>query len=106
MEQKRSIFKAFFSFNLSVIVGIIIALFINTIATEAKPVASFLAEPTLYVVSSISAATIRLVLWLVLDKGTLFEAKQMIVHMIQDILVINVVILSTLSFIFLVETYL
>ena len=106
MEQNRSLFKAFFSFNLSVIAGVAIALFINAISNEARPVSSFLFEPTLYIVSSVLAATIRLVLWLTMDNGTLFEAKQVFIQIIQDILVINTVVLSTLSFIFLVETYL
>jgi len=105
MEQNRSLFKAFFSFNLSIVAGIIIGLFVNAIATEIRPVSSFLFEPTLYIVTSVLAATIRLVLWLVLDKGTLFEIKQLIIQIIQDILVINAVVLSTLSFIFIIETY-
>lgn len=105
MDQNRSLFKAFFSFNLSVVAGVVIALFVNAISNEAQPVSSFLFDPKLYVVSSVLAATIRLVLWLTMDKGTLFEAKQVLIQIIQDILVINTVVLSTLSFIFLIETY-
>ena len=105
MEQKKSLFNAFFSFNLTVICGILIGLFVNTISTEAKPVSTFLFDPTLYIVSSVLAIGFRLFWWLTLEKGTMFEAKHVFVRTIQDIIVINVVVLSTLSAIFLWETY-
>ena len=105
MEQKKSLFSAFFSFNLTVICGILIGLFVNAISTEAKHVSTFLFDPTLYIVSSILAVGFRLFWWLTLEKGTMFEAKQVFVRTIQDIIVINVVVLSTLSAIFLWETY-
>lgn len=105
MEQNKSFLGAFFSFNLSVIAGIIIGLFVNMIATEVKPVSTFLFDPTLYIISSVSAASIRLVLWLTVDKGTLFEIRRVILYIIRDVIIINAVILSTLSFIFLWETY-
>ena len=106
MEQKKSYFTAFFSFNLTVICGILIGLFVNAISTEAKPVSSFLFAPTLYIVSSLLAIGFRLFWWLTLEKGTMFEVKHVLIRTIQDIIVINVVVLSTLSAIFLWETYL
>lgn len=105
MEQGKSFLGAFFSFNLVVIAGIIIGLFVNAISSETQPVSSFLFAPTLYIISTILAASIRLVLWLTMEKGTMFEIKHVILHMIRDVIVINVVILSTLSAIFLWETY-
>ena len=105
MEQNKSFLSAFFSFNLAVLAGIIIGLFVNAISSEVQPVSSFLFAPTLYIISSISAASIRLVLWLTMEKGTMFELKHVIMYMIRDVVVINAVILSTLSFIFLWETY-
>ena len=72
MEQKKSLFSAFFSFNLTVICGILIGLFVNAISTEAKPVSTFLFDPTLYIVSSILAVGFRLFWWLTLEKGTMF----------------------------------
>ena len=106
MEQNKSFWGAFFSFNLAVIAGIIIGLFVNAISSEVRPVSSFLFDPTLYIISSVLAASIRLVLWLTMEKGTMFEFKHVLLFMIRDIIVINVVILSTLSSIFLWETYL
>ncbi len=105
MEQNKSFISPFFSFNLTVIFGIIIGIFVNEISTEARPVSSFLFAPTLYIVSSVLAASVRLVLWLILEKGTMFEIKHVFMYMLRDIIVINAVILSTLSFIFLWETY-
>ena len=106
MEQNKSFLGAFFSFNLAVISGIIIGLFVNTIATEQQPISSFLFAPTLYIVSSVLAVSIRLVLWLTMQRGTMYEFSHVLGYMIRDIIIINVVILSTLSFIFLWETYL
>ena len=105
MEQNKSFLGAFFSFNLAVISGIIIGLFVNAISTEQRPVSSFLFAPTLYIISSVIAISIRLVLWLTMERGTMFEFKRVLLYMIRDVIVINAVILSTLSFIFLWETY-
>jgi hypothetical protein len=84
----------------------LIALFVNTISSETNPISSFLFAPTLYIVSSLLAIGFRLFWWLTLEKGTMFEAKHVFIRTIQDIIVINVVVLSTLSAIFLWETYL
>ena len=105
MEQEKSFLGAFFSFNLAVISGIIIGLVVNARSSEVQPVSSFLFAPTLYIISSVLAASTRLVLWLTMEKGTMFEFKHVLLYMIRDVIVINVVILSTLSFIFLWETY-
>ena len=106
MNQKKSFLNAFFSFNLTIIAGIIIGCFINLISNEVKPVLTFLFSPTLYIISSLIAVTFRLVWWIAMEKGTMFEAKHVILQIIQDVIIINVVILSTLSTIFLWETYL
>ncbi len=106
MNIKKSFFSPFFSFNLTIITGIIIGCFINLISSEVRPVSSFLFSPTLYIISSLVAITFRLVWWMAMEKGTMFEAKHVIIQIFQDILVINAVILSTLSAIFLWETYL
>ena len=106
MEQNKSFLGAFFSFNLAVICGIIIGLVVNALATEQQPISSFLFAPTLYIISSVLAASIRLVFWLTMERGTMYEFSHVIWYIIRDIIVINVVILSTLSFIFLWETYL
>ena len=105
MEQNKSFLGAFFSFNLAIVFGIVIGLFVNAISSEVQPVSSFLFAPTLYIISSVMAISIRLVLWLTMEKGTMFEFKHVLLFMIRDVIVINAVILSTLSFIFLWETY-
>lgn len=105
MEQGKSFFGAFFSFNFAVLMGIIIGLFVNVISSDTQPISSFLFAPTLYIISTVLAASVRLVLWLTMEKGTMFEIKHVILYMFRDIIVINVVILSTLSAIFLWETY-
>lgn len=105
MDQNQSFLGAFFSFNLAVISGIIIGLFVNAVSSEQQPVSSFLFAPTLYIISSVLAAAIRLVIWLTMQRGTMYEFKHVLLYMIRDVIVINVVTLSTLSFVFLWETY-
>lgn len=104
-QQQKSLFTPFFSFNFTTLVGIIIAFFVYMISSEKQPLSSFLFSLNLYILSSLIAISIRLLLWIAIDKGTFFEIKNVIGRIFQDVIVVNVVILSTLSFIFLVETF-
>lgn len=104
MEQtEQSFFKSFFSFNLTILSGIIVALIIHFFSSETRPIWSFLFSPSVYVITSMVAITIRLFLWLTIDKGTMFVLGKVIKKAIQDVIIINVVVLSTLSFIFLIS---
>ena len=103
--QKRSFWAPFFSFHFITIFGIAIALFVYMISNENQPISSFLFSRNLYLLSSLIAVTVRLLLWVLVDKGTLFEFRKVLWRILQDVLIINVVILSTLSSIFIVETF-
>ena len=105
-ETQRSFLGSFFAFNLTTIAGIIIAIILHLYASESHPIWSFLFGPTIYIISSAVAIAIRLVLWIALEKGTMFEAKHVFFKTIRDIIVINLVVLSTLSFLFLITTFL
>ena len=104
-NSKKSFFAPFFAFNFITLFGICIACFIWGISSENQPISSFLFNPYLYLISSSLAIAIRVLLWLVIDKGTMFEIKRVIGRIIEDCIVINVVILSTLSSIFIIETF-
>ena len=105
VQQKSSIWAPFFAFHFITLAGIIIALFVWFISDEKQPVSSFLFSPNLYIISSSIAISVRLLLWIAVDKGTFFEIKKIFKRMLLDVIVINVVILSTLSSIFIVETF-
>ena len=105
IQQQKSFFSPFFSFHFVTLFGIGIALFVYMISNENQPLSSFLFSRNLYLLSSLVAIAIRILLWILIDKGTFFEIKRLILKLIQDVIVINVVILSTLSFIFLATTF-
>ena len=102
---KESFFTPFFSFHFVPIFGIMIAIFVFYISSETQPLSSFIFNPTLYIISSLLAIATRLLLWIAIDKGTFFEARTIFWKIVLDVIVINAVLLSTLSFIFIVETF-
>ena len=103
--QKKSFLAPFFMFHFITLFGIAIAFFIYMMSSENQPVSSFIFSPNLYILASLIAVSVRLILWVLVDKGTFFEIKKIFKRMILDVVVINVVILSTLSSIFIVETF-
>ena len=105
IQPKESFLTPFFAFHFVPIFGIIIAIFVFGISSETQPLSSFIFNPTLYLISSLLATATRLLLWIAIDKGTLFEIKNIFWKIVLDIIVINVVLLSTLSFIFIIETF-
>ena len=104
-QQKNSFLGHFFAFHFITLAGIIIAGCVWMISSESQPVSSFLFSPNLYIISSLVAITVRLLLWIAIDRGTLFEISRVFGRVIQDVIIINVVILSTLSSIFIAETF-
>lgn len=105
IQQKKSFIAPFFSFHFITISGIIIALFVYMISTESRPISYFLFAPNLYLLSTLVAVAVRVLLWVLVDKGTFFEIGRLIGRLVRDVIIINVVILSMLSSIFIAETY-
>ena len=101
-EQKNSFLSPFFAFHFITLAGIAIAFFVWMISSESQSVSAFLFSPNLYIISSAVAVAVRLLLWITIDKGTLFEISKVFWRIIQDVIIINAVILSTLSSIFIV----
>lgn len=104
-EQKKSFLSPFFAFHFITLSGILIACFVWMISSESQPVSSFLFSSNLYILSSLVAVAVRLLLWVTVDKGTFFEISRVFGRIIRDVIIINVVILSTLSSIFIAETF-
>ncbi len=104
-DNQDSFWGSFFSFNLTTIAGILIGVMIFLFSSETHPIWSYLFSPTLYIVTTMIAVTIRLILWLTLERGAIFEFSHIIGQMIKEVIIINLVLLSTLSFLFLLTTY-
>ena len=104
--MNESLLHKLFSFRFVSICGICIALYVFSLRTEARPLSMFLFNPTLYLVASLVAIAVRIVLWLVVDKGTFYEFSRNLWQTLEDCIVINIVLLCTLSFLFLVTSFL
>ena len=94
-----------FSFRFISLCGIVIAFYVFSLRSETRPLTSFLFNPTLYIVSSLVAISVRIVLWIAVDKGTFYEFSRVLWHTLEDCLIINLVVLCTLSFLFLVTSF-
>ena len=104
-QQSDSFLGRLFAFRFITLAGLIIAFFVWMLSSESQPVSTFLFSPDLYIISSSIAVSIRLLLWIAVDRGTLFEIHRFFGQVLQDVIIINIVILSTLSSIFIVETF-
>lgn len=104
--MNESLLHKLFSFRFVSLCGIVMAFYIFSLRTEARPLSSFLFNPTLYLVASLVAIAVRIILWVVVDKGTFYEFSHSLIHTLEDCIVINIVLLCTLSFLFLVTSFL
>lgn len=104
--MNESLIHKLFSFRFVSIFGIIIALYVFSLRTEARPLSSFLFNPSLYLVASLVAIAVRIVLWIIIDKGTFYEISRNLRQTVEDCIIINIVLLCTLSFLFLVTSFL
>ena len=107
METQRSdsFFGRLFAFRFITLAGILVACTVWVLSSESQPISTFLFSPNLYIISSAMAVSIRLLLWIAVERGTLFEIHRVLGQVLQDVIIINIVILSTLSSIFIVETF-
>ena len=101
-----SLLHKLFSFRFVSLCGMAIALYVFSLKTEARPLSSFLFNPTLYLVASLVAIAVRIILWIVIDKGTFYEFSRNLWQTFEDCIIINIVLLCTLSFLFLVTSFL
>ena len=94
-----------FSFRFVSLCGIFIALYVFSLRSETRPLSTFLVNPTLYIVASLVAVGVRILLWIAVDKGTFYEFHRWIIHTIEDCIIINIVVLCMLSLLFLVTSF-
>ena len=100
-----SLLSKMFSFRLASLGGILIALYVFSLRTDDRPLSFFLYNPTLYIAATSIALVIRVLLWILVDRGTFYEFSRNVMRTIGDCILINIVLLSTLSFLFLMTTF-
>lgn len=94
-----------FSFRFASLCGIGMALYVFAQSTETRPISFFVFNPKLYIVASLIAVFSRVLMWIALDKGTLYELGNNFVRALEDCIIINLILLCTLSFLFLVTSF-
>ena len=101
-----SFLSKLFAFRLASLGGIVMAIYVFSLRTEDRPLSFFLYNPTLYIVASLIAVSIRVLLWIVVDRGTFYDFSRNLKQAIGDCILINIVLLCMLSFLFLVTSFL
>lgn len=104
--MNESILSKLFSFRLVSLCGVLMAFYIFSLRTDDRPLSFFIYNVNLYIVASLIALAVRVLLWIVVDRGTFYEFFHRVKQTFDDCILINVVLLCTLSFLFLVTTIL
>ena len=92
-------------FRFVTVCGILIALIVWGMTTDMQPLSSFLFSFNLYALASLVAVAWHIFLWLVVYKGSTYEFWRELKTMIQDIIIINLVILSFLGCLFWLHSF-
>ena len=103
--MNESLLHKLFSFRFVSICGIVIALYVFSLRTDARPLSAFIFNPSLYLVASLVAISVRVVLWAVVNKGTFYEFSRSLWQTLEDCIIINIVLLCMLSFLFLITSF-
>ena len=104
--MKDGFLHKLFSFRFISVCGIIIAACVFYLQTDAQPLSSFVFNPSLYTVASLVAIGWHVFLWLVVEKATFYEFFRVVKDTFEDCIIINIVLLCTLSFLFLITSFL
>ncbi len=103
--MNETLLHKLFTFRFVSLCGMVIALYVFSLTSEAKPLSSFLFSPSLYVIASLIALAVRVVLWLLIDKGTFYEFGLTLKNTFEDCIIINIVLLCSLSALFLLTSF-
>ena len=101
-----SFWHKLFAFRFITLCGIVMAFFIFYSQTKAHPLSSFLFDPKMYIVASLIAVAVHIIWWVVVDKGTFYEFSKNLWRTLEDCVIINIVLLCTLSLLFWVTSFL
>lgn len=102
----QSLLRDLFGFRFANVCGLIIAMIVWGRTSELRPLSSFLFRPTLYLTAIIIALTFRILVWLIVYKGSFYEFGYHIRMMLKDCFIVVVVTLSCLGCLFLINSFL
>lgn len=94
-----------FSFRLTPLIGIVIGIWLYAIQTETRTLSAFLMGKQIYLLSSLLVIGLHLIVWLIINKASLYDIKGFLSHLALDILFVNIYMLCTISALFLYATF-
>lgn len=97
--------KSFFTFNFATLFGLITGVWLYSLHSERKPLASFVTEPYLYLILFIMVFGFRLIVWLLMDKAALAGVGKLIKNIIGETIILTLATLSCVGFLFLINTF-
>ncbi len=101
----KNFLKYFFGFHFISILGVLVGMFLYYAQSETNPLSSFLTSPNLYVICIFTVFVIHFILWIFIDKSTIFNLKHRILNMIGDYFFLVFTTLGTVGSLFLLNTF-
>ena len=98
-------FKPFLGFRFIILAGIIMGAWLFSLQTEQVPLSALLTESRVYMISFLSVFGFHALLWIIVQKASLYDMGGNIWRIIRDTVVINAVLLSTVGTCFLLTTF-
>ena len=102
----KEFFQPFFSFRILIVAGIAFGLWLFSRASESLPLSMLLYEKQVYLVPFLIVVGFHLLLWILVDKVSLYNIRAILWHIVRDTIVITAVFLSTVAARYLVATFL
>lgn len=97
--------RTFLSFRFISVAGIALGLWLFSLQSEMTPLSSLLTEGRVYLVSFIIVVSVNLLLWVFVEKASLYDIGGYFFRVFRDTIVINAVMWSTAAAAFLLDTF-
>ena len=97
--------KPFLTFRFIILAGMIMGLWIFSIQNEQVSLSALLTEKRIYWISFLIVFGFHILLWILVQKASFYDIGGYLWRILRDTLVINAVMLSTVSVCFLTQTF-
>ena len=101
----KNFFKSFVSFRFSILTGLGMALWLDSVQTETQPLIDFLTGSQIYLIAFLIIFGFRFTLWIVIEKGAFYNLKHTLGTIVIDYITCIISILSASSCLFLIKTF-
>ena len=98
-------FKPLLGFRFIILAGIIMGLWLFSVQSEQVPLSALLTEKRIYLISFLIVFGFHVLLWIIVQKASLYDIGGYIWRILRDFVIINAVVLSTVAACFLLTTF-